>query len=39
MARGYDKKANQKVAADKNERSTPAKKAIAGNDLRTKKTK
>jgi len=39
MARGYEKKANQKVTADKNDRSTPAKKAITGNDLRSKKTK
>lgn len=37
--RGFGKQANQKVEADKIDRSAPAKKVISGNDLRVGKGK
>ena len=34
--KGFAKKANQKVNAEKMDRGTPAKKSMEGQDLRTK---
>ena len=39
MAKGFSKSANQKIAPNKMDRDMPAKKVIAGPDLRANKTK